>query len=131
MVTVSDKEVWMAPKSGAVGEAANLIRERIRELDSERAQLERALASLTDGREGKRGPGRPAGSRTRPGGRRRGRRRATRADQAVRFVKANPGISAAEIAKKMRIKPNYLYRVLSELEREGRVKKDGRSYKAA
>jgi DNA-binding MarR family transcriptional regulator len=46
-------------------------------------------------------------------------------------VKANPGISASEIAKKMRIKPNYLYRVLADLEKEGRVKKDGRAYTAA
>ena len=44
---------------------------------------------------------------------------------------ANPGISPAEVAKKMKIKPNYLYRVLGELEKEGRVKKSGRSYTAA
>jgi DNA-binding IclR family transcriptional regulator len=55
----------------------------------------------------------------------------TRADQAVRLIKANPGITAAEVAKKMRIKPNYLYRVLGDLQKEGRVKKSGRSYTAA
>lgn len=120
----------MSPTSGAVDEAANLIRERIRELDAERSQLERALASLTDGREGRRGPGRPRGSAATGRRRRRGRRRSTRADQAVRLVKESPGITAAEIAKKMRIKPNYLYRVLGELEKEGRLKKDGRSYTA-
>ena len=122
----------MSPTSNTVDEAAGLIRERIRELDAERAQLERALAGLTGGREGRRGPGRPRGragagaSRTR-----RRRRRGTRADQAVRLVKANPGIGASEIAKRMRIKPNYVYRVLGELEKEGRVKKDGRAYTAA
>ena len=121
----------MPPRAGAVDEAAKLIRDRLRELDSERAQLERALASLTSGREGKRGPGRPPGSRARAGGRRRGRRRGTRADQAVRLVKANPGISASEIAKKMKIKPNYLYRVLGELEKDGKVRKDGRTYHPA
>ena len=46
--------------NGAVAEAAELLRARLRELDAERARVERALASLTDGREGKRGPGRPA-----------------------------------------------------------------------
>jgi DNA invertase Pin-like site-specific DNA recombinase len=117
--------------TNTVDEAAGLIRDRIKELDAERAQLERALASLTGGREGRRGPGRPRGSTARPGVRRRGRRRGTRADQAVRLVKANPGISASEIAKKMRIKPNYLYRVLADLESAGQVKKDGRSYTAA
>ena len=51
----------MASSGNAVEEAANLLRDRITEIDSERARLERALASLTDGREGKRGPGRPRG----------------------------------------------------------------------
>ena len=40
-------------------------------------------------------------------------------------------ITASEIAKEMRIKPNYLYRVLGELQKEGRVKKSGRKYTAA
>ena len=31
----------------------------------------------------------------------------------------------------MKIKPNYLYRVLGELEKEGRVKKKGREYHPA
>jgi DNA invertase Pin-like site-specific DNA recombinase len=122
--------------SKTVDEAAGLIRERIKEIDAERSQLERALASLTGGREGRRGPGRPRGSgavrSTGKGpGRKRGRRRNTRSDQAVKLIQANPGIGASEIAKQMRIKPNYLYRVLGDLQKEGRVKKDGRSYSAA
>ena len=124
-----------ATSSNTVEEAASLIRERIRELDTERAQLERALASLTGGREGRRGPGRPQGSTRstapRTGGRRRRGRRNTRADQAVKLVEASPGISASEIARKMNIKPNYLYRVLAELQKEGRVRKDGRAYHPA
>ena len=124
----------MSPSS-TVDEAAGLIRERIRELDGERSQLERALASLTGGREGRRGPGRPQGSTSSASGtsgtRRRRRRRNTRADEAVKLVKANPGISASEVARKMNIKPNYLYRVLAELQKEGRVRKDGRAYHPA
>ncbi len=46
----------------------------------------------------------------------------------MKLVADNPGISASEIAKKMKIKPNYLYRVLGDLEKEGRVKKKGRNY---
>ena len=42
----------------------------------------------------------------------------------------NPGIRASEIAKKLNIKPNYVYRVMSELTQDGKVKKDGRGYKA-
>ena len=125
-----------ARSSNTVEEAATLIRERLRELDGERAQLERALASLTAGREGRRGPGRPrsrssASANTNGRRRRRGRRNNTRADQAVKLIEANPGISASEIARKMSIKPNYLYRVLADLQEQGRVKKDGRTYQPA
>ena len=123
----------MSPTSSTVDEAAGLIRDRIKDLEAERAQLDRALASLTNGREGRRGPGRPRSSSSTTssstGGQRRRRRRGgTRADQAVKLVKATPGISASEIAKQMKIKPNYLYRVLAELEKEGKVRKDGRAY---
>jgi DNA invertase Pin-like site-specific DNA recombinase len=113
--------------ASALDEAANLLKERIRELDDERRKLERALANLTGGRVGRRGPGRPPGSKDGTS-RRRGRRGGTRSDQAVRLIKANPGISASEIAKKMRIQPNYLYRVLGDLQKDGKVKKSGRSY---
>lgn len=123
----------MALTSDTVDEAASLIRDRLRELDSERDQLERALASLTGGREGRRGPGRPRGSASANAAPRRRRRRrgGTRADQAVKLIGETPGISASEIAMKMSIKPNYLYRVLADLEKEGRVRKDGRAYHPA
>ena len=49
----------------------------------------------------------------------------------MKIVEANPGITATEVAKQMKIKPNYLYRVLAELEQEGRVRKDGRAYHPA
>lgn len=119
--------------SQTVDEAASLIRERIKELDAERSQLARALSSLTGGREGRPGPGRPRGSSAASSsrGRKRGRRRNTRSDQAVKLIQQNPGISASEIAKRMKIKPNYMYRVLGDLQKEGRVKKDGRAYTAA
>ena len=77
------------------------------------------------GKSTRRGPGRPRGA-----GRRR-RRGSTRADQAVKLIKQNPGITASEIARKMSIQPNYLYRVLGDLQKEGKVKKSGRSYTAA
>jgi sugar-specific transcriptional regulator TrmB len=113
--------------SSAVDEAANVIRERLRALDAERLKLERALSHLTEPI--RRGPGRPRGSRTRTTARRRGRRN-TRSDQAVKMIRENPGITASEIAKRMRIKPNYLYRVLGDLQKQGVVKKDGRRYTA-
>ena len=120
--------------ASALDQAARLLKSRIRELDDERKKLERALANLTGGRLGRRGPGRPPGRA--PASKRPPARVAgavgggTRADQAVRLIKANPGITAAEVAKKMKIKPNYLYRVLGDLQKEGRVKKSGRTYTA-
>ena len=44
------------------------------------------------------------------------------------MISENPGISASEIAEKLGIKPNYMYRVLHELQADGRVRKDGRAY---
>lgn len=119
----------MPPKPGDVlDQARSLIEERLSELDEERKRLERTLADLTHGRVGRRRPGRPRGARTR---RRRGRRGRTRADQAVKIISENPGITAAEVAKRMRIKPNYVYRVMGELRKDGRVRKRGRGYVAA
>jgi hypothetical protein len=114
--------------SGAVAEAAKILRVRLRQLDAERAKLERALASLTDGREGKRGPGRPRGSSPGGGTRRRRRRGGTRSEHALKLIGQKPGISASEIARELKIKPNYMYRVLSELQKDGKVRKDGRAY---
>ena len=57
------------------------------------------------------------------------RRGGTRADQAVKIIGENPGIGVSELGKKMKLKaPNYLYRVLPDLEKEGRIKKKGRGY---
>jgi transposase-like protein len=114
--------------SNVVEEARTLVERRLKELDDERARLERALADLTGGRIGRRRPGRPRATTTR---RRRGRRGGTRADQAVKIVSANPGITASQIAAEMKIKPNYLYRVMADLQKEGQVRKRGRGYHPA
>jgi DNA invertase Pin-like site-specific DNA recombinase len=132
----------MPSTSKVLDEARGLVTKRLGELDDERKRLERALAEL-GGKAKKAGrrPGRPRGSTSKSKAksttakkgprRRRKRRGGTRADQAVNLIKANPGITASEIAKSMKIKPNYLYRVLSDLEKQKRVKKKGRTYSAA
>lgn len=130
----------MPSTTHVLDEARDLVKKRLAELDDERRRLERALAELggkvAAGRPGRR-PGRPRGSGKKASGakkggapRRRRRRSGTRADQAVALVAENPGITASEIAKTMKIKPNYLYRVLGDLEKEGRVTKKGRQYSA-
>jgi sugar-specific transcriptional regulator TrmB len=127
----------MPPTNNVLDEARQLVERRLQDLDEERKRLERALAELGGKATRRRGPGRPPGSTnkkaaaatTGTGGRRRRKRRGgTRADQAVKLIEGQPGISASEVAKTMKIKPNYLYRVLGDLEKEGRVKKDGRQY---
>lgn len=65
--------------------------------------------------------------------RRAGRRKGsgTRAAQALQFVSAQPGITIPELAAKMGIKQNYLYRVLPGLEQEKKIKKQGRGWHAS
>jgi hypothetical protein len=97
----------------------------------------------------RRGPGRPRGSRNRTTTRRArassttqtaaaprrrggrpGRRKGsgTRAAQALSFVTGQPGITIPELAAKMGIKQNYLYRVLPGLEQEKKIRKEGRGW---
>jgi sugar-specific transcriptional regulator TrmB len=124
----------MPPSSNVLDEARQLVERRLADLDEERKRLERALAELGGKATTRRGPGRPKGSTSKGASgtsgtrRRRKRRGGTRADQAVKLIEGQPGISASDVAKQMNIKPNYLYRVLGDLEKEGRVKKDGRQY---
>lgn len=90
--------------------------------------------------------GRPPGSKTKPKTetataaattataatprRRAGRRKGsgTRAAQALSYVTGQPGITIPELASKMGIKQNYLYRVLPGLEQEKKIKKQGRGW---
>ena len=121
---------------------------RLRELQDEVSRLEAARSALTGGR---RRPGRPRGASARTAktsarttrartGRRSGagpRARATRrggntrAAQAIELVGKQPGITIPELAKAMKIQPNYLYRVLPRLASEGQVKRDGQGWHLA
>ncbi len=68
--------------------------------------------------------GRPAGSgkvgRPKGGGK--------RATEALSLVQGQPGITIAELAAKMGIKQNYLYRVLPGLQKEDKLVKKGRGW---
>src|SRR5215475_3102731 len=125
------------PPANVFDEARNALERSVRELREQLSQAEEALEKLGGKAArrgpGRRGPGRPKGSTNKATGttaprRRRKRRGGTRADQAVKLIEQQPGISASDVAKSMKIKPNYLYRVLGDLENEGRVKKKGRQY---
>ena len=66
--------------------------------------------------------GRPTGRRGRPKG------SGTRANQALGLVRESPGITIPEMAQRMGIQQNYLYRVLPGLEQDGMVRKEGRGW---
>jgi winged helix-turn-helix DNA-binding protein len=107
----------------------------LRPLVDEYHRLERAASALSglDGGGGRASRG-SAGTQRRAGGRRRrGRPRGSgkRAIQALELVNANPGISITELADRMGIKANYLYRVMPTLQKEGKVRKRGRGWHPA
>jgi len=111
----------------------------LKPLVDEYHELESVVARLGDGSSPgtgtttRRKPGRPRGSTTRrrtKGGARRGRRRGsgTRGAQALELVKSRPGITIPELAQEMKIKQNYLYRVMPSLAEDGKVKRDGKGW---
>ncbi|MEY2441423.1 MAG: hypothetical protein QOJ46_849 [bacterium] len=78
-------------------------------------------------------PARSSAKRRSSGGSGTGRRgrpkgSGTRGAEALALVKASPGITIPELAEKMGIKQNYLYRVLPGLAEDGLVTKDGRGW---
>lgn len=68
------------------------------------------------------------GSGGKSGSGRRRRKGGTRADQALKVVAKDPGVKASEIAEALKIKPNYVYRVMGDLVKEGQVTKKGTGY---
>jgi hypothetical protein len=111
------------------------IEERLRELQplvEEYHRLEAAAAALdtVDGRASTAAPARTTnGSRRgRPRGSRGGN---TRATQAIELVRLRPGITIPDLADHMGIKPNYLYRILPQLQQEGKVRRKDKGWHPA
>jgi hypothetical protein len=114
------------------------IDQRLRELKAEIGKLEAARSALTGDRAQNSRPARATrstrsasrGTRTttqrRRPGRPRGRRGGnTRASQALELVRSQPGITIPRLASAMKIQPNYLYRVMPSLEKDGSIKRNG------
>jgi len=55
----------------------------------------------------------------------------SRPKQALALIKRNPGITTPELASRMAIRQNYLYRLLPGLERTGEISKHGRGWHPA
>lgn len=128
--------------AGFVDSTVKEIDDRLRELKDEVSKLEAARSALVGAR---RSPGRPRAARAatatatttrrrtgRRPGRPRGRSRGgTRANQALELVRSTPGITIPQIAEKMGIEPNYLYRVMPRLLTDGQVKREGQGWHPA
>ena len=113
------------------------IDDQLRALKDETSRLEAARAALAGptGRRGRPSSNGTARTRARSTSRRNGRpatpqsrRGNTRANQTLELVREKPGITIPEIAKAMKIEPNYLYRLLPRLESNGQVKRDGQGW---
>lgn len=112
----------------------NEIAARLKELKplvEEYARLEAADVALAGVNGNPAAPGttpRPRASRSTGAKRGRPKGTGTRAAEALALVQANPGIEITEIAAQMKIKPNYLYRVLPGLAEDGKVFKKGQGW---
>jgi|ERR671910_71568 hypothetical protein len=111
-------------------EKRNEIDARMRELRplvDEYQRLEKAAAALA----GVGGGTAPTRRRRATGRRGRPRGTGTRSKQALELVRARPGITIGEMADAMKIKANYLYRVMPALEADGQVRKRDRGWHPA
>jgi CRP-like cAMP-binding protein len=117
-----------------IDDARSLIEQRLRDLTEEEQKLRKVIKHLSEANS-RNGPGRPRGSRSAPqrtspasGKPRRSRKGGTRAKHALGFIEKNPGSTATQVAEKLKIQPSYVYRVLGDLAKDGKIRKDGRAY---
>jgi len=105
------------------------VERRIAELEplvKEYDELRRIVAAI-DG-EAERGSGQaPPRRRLNPSGAGAGGHGA-RADDALARIAAQPGVAVGELAAQMGIGTTYLYRLLPRLERDGKLRKEGKGY---
>ena len=117
-----------------VDDVTRQIDARLAELRDEMSRLEKARAALTGGSTTRRASSRrprrrtSTGTGTRTGRRGRPKGSGTRAKQALELVQKQPGITIPELADKMGIKQNYLYRVMPTLAGEGQVTKKDKGW---
>jgi AraC-like DNA-binding protein len=127
--------------SDFLAEKLQEIDDRLKELQEETQRLQKARQALAGaGAGGRRGPGRPRGSRSTgsrsasTNGRRRRRSRSggSAAEKVLEVVRQNPGITVSQAGDQLGYtQKNYLYRVFHNLTEDGTVKKEGKGYVAA
>ncbi len=121
-----------------LSELRSSLEKRLRELEpliTEHAQVRKALDALEGVAKRAEAAAASAAKRARPAkatspAKRRGRPRGSggRAQEVLAHVHKQPGITIAELAKRMKIKPNYLYRILPQLEKDGNLHKRDKGY---
>jgi hypothetical protein len=114
--------------------------QELRPLVDEYQRLEKAASALAGVGAGRPRAGRRRRAATSSNGRRRGtgtgrrgrpRGSGKRALQAQELVNAKPGITIPELADRMGIQANYLYRVMPGLQKDGKVRKRGKGWHPA
>lgn len=127
-VTVSAMSDFLEEKQREITGRMDKLRpyvDEFRRLEAAQSALEGVSSSgspssSSSGSSSRRAPGRRGGGRPKGSG--------TRASEALAAVREQPGITIPELAQKLGIQQNYLYRVLPGLEQDGQVRKDGRGW---
>ncbi|HEY3021953.1 MAG TPA: MarR family transcriptional regulator [Solirubrobacteraceae bacterium] len=124
---------FLEEKKREIAARLNELRPAVEEynrLEGALRALDGVSAAPAPAARGRRGRGGGAAAAGTTGGGRRGRPRGTgtRANQTLELVRSTPGITIPQLAERMGIKQNYLYRVLPALEQDGLVRKEGRGW---
>jgi hypothetical protein len=114
--------------SETIDSVRKLIADRLRELDVEAKQLERALRSMGESDRSRSAPPKPR--RKRAAGKRRrsqaphGRRR----EQLLAAIKANPGARPSELARKIGVSPSQIHSLIRKARAEKLIVKKDAGY---
>ena len=115
----------------------NFLEEKRSEIDARLKELKPlheeylTLQKAKEALEGVNRPKRAAAAAPRRGRRGRPRGSGGTSAKALETIRQNPGITVTELARELKMRhPNYLYRVLPQLEAQGAVRKDGKGWHA-
>ena len=114
----------------------NFLEEKRSEIDGRLKELKPLYdeyLTLQKAKEALDGVDKPRRAAASPRRGRRGRPRGSggTAAKALAVIRQNPGIGVSDLARELKMRhPNYLYRVLPQLEAQGAVRKDGKGWHA-
>lgn len=107
------------------------VRQRLEELRpayEEYLQLQDVLAAFEGARRGTSSQAPQAPTRRRSPRTSRSSAGGRRTEQALALVSDKPGVTVSQLAEELGTGPTYLYRIMPALEKEGRVRKEGKGY---